>query len=81
MPCIHFTDEQKGRANAPREKVKQPFELPPAGENNRRAFAYLRKQRRPDPDVFTAFKIKYDETEKEIWKTVHRGAGADDAGS
>ncbi len=100
MPYIHFTEEQKLRANAadlveflrfkgelliregsefrlssnhsvtvrgsewydhatekgaPREKVKKPFELPPANENNRRVFAYLLKHRHLDRDVLTTF--------------------------
>ena len=38
-----------------REKVKKEFKLPPANENNRRAFAYLLKHRHLDRDVLTAF--------------------------
>ena len=43
------------RADTPREKVKKEFTLPPANENNRRAFAYLLKHRHLDRDVLTAF--------------------------
>ena len=43
------------RVSAPREKVKKPFELPPANENNRRVFAYLLKHRHLDRDVLTTF--------------------------
>ena len=43
------------QVSAPREKVKKPFELPPANENNRRVFAYLLKHRHLDRDVLTAF--------------------------
>ncbi len=38
-----------------REKERKPFALPPANENNRRAFAYLLKHRHLDRDVLTAF--------------------------
>ena len=34
--------------DTPREKQKKPFVLPPANENNRRAFAYLLKHRHLD---------------------------------
>ncbi len=40
---------------APREKVKKPFELPPANDTNRRVFAYLLKHRHLDRDVLTTF--------------------------
>ena len=43
------------QVDTPREKVKKEFTLPPANENNRRAFAYLLKQRHLDRDVVTAF--------------------------
>lgn len=43
------------QVSAPREKVKKPFELPPANENNRRVFAYLLKHRHLDRDVLTTF--------------------------
>ena len=43
------------QADRPREKVKKEFKLPPANENNRRAFAYLLKHRHLDRDVLTAF--------------------------
>ena len=43
------------QADAPREKVKKEFTLPPANENNRRVFAYLLKHRHLDRDVLTAF--------------------------
>ncbi len=43
------------QVSAPREKVKKPFVLPPASENNRRVFAYLLKHRHLDRDVLTAF--------------------------
>ena len=41
--------------DTPREKEKKPFALPPANENNRRAFAYLLKHRHLDRDVLTTF--------------------------
>ena len=40
---------------APKEKVKKPFELPPANDTNRRVFAYLLKHRHLDRDVLTTF--------------------------
>ena len=43
------------QVDAPREKVKKEFSLPPANDNNRRAFAYLLKHRHLDRDVLTAF--------------------------
>lgn len=43
------------QVSTPREKVKKPFELPPANENNRRVFAYLLKHRHLDRDVLTTF--------------------------
>ena len=43
------------QVDAPREKVKKEFALPPANDNNRRAFAYLLKHRHLDRDVLTAF--------------------------
>ena len=43
------------QVDAPREKVKKPFELPPANENNRRVFAYLLKHRHLDREVLTTF--------------------------
>lgn len=43
------------RVDTPREKVKKPFELPPANENNRRVFAYLLKHRHLDREVLTTF--------------------------
>ena len=43
------------QVDTPREKVKKEFVLPPANENNRRAFAYLLKHRHLDRDVLTAF--------------------------
>ncbi len=45
----------RAQVDAPREKIKKPFELPPANENNKRAFAYLLKHRHLDRDVLTAF--------------------------
>ncbi len=39
----------------PREKVKKPFELPPANQDNRRVFAYLLKHRHLDREVLTTF--------------------------
>ena len=39
----------------PKEKVKKPFELPPANDTNRRVFAYLLKHRHLDRDVLTTF--------------------------
>ena len=47
QPCI--------QVDTPREKVKKTFTLPPASENNRRAFAYLLKHRHLDRDVLTTF--------------------------
>ena len=41
--------------DTPREKVKKPFELPPANKDNRRVFAYLLKHRHLDRDVLTTF--------------------------
>ncbi len=41
--------------DTPQEKERKPFALPPANENNRRAFAYLLKHRHLDRDVLTAF--------------------------
>ena len=41
--------------DAPRKKEKKEFALPPANENNRRAFAYLLKHRHLDRDVLTTF--------------------------
>ena len=43
------------QVTTPREKVKKPFELPPANENNRRVFAYLLKHRHLDREVLTTF--------------------------
>ena len=43
------------QVDASREKVKKEFALPPANDNNRRAFAYLLKHRHLDRDVLTAF--------------------------
>lgn len=43
------------QVSTPREKVKKPFELPPANENNRRVFAYLLKHRCLDREVLTTF--------------------------
>ena len=43
------------QVSTPREKVKKPFELPPANENNRRVFAYLLKHRHLDREVLTTF--------------------------
>ena len=43
------------QTDTPREKVKKEFSLPPANDNNRRAFAYLLKHRHLDRDVLTAF--------------------------
>ena len=43
------------RVNKPKEKVKKPFELPPANKDNRRVFAYLLKHRHLDRDVLTTF--------------------------
>ena len=43
------------QVDTPKEKVKKPFELPPANENNRRVFAYLLKHRHLDREVLTAF--------------------------
>ena len=43
------------QADTPREKVKKEFSLPPANDNNRRAFAYLLKHRHLDRGVLTAF--------------------------
>ena len=43
------------QVTAPREKVKKPFELPPANDTNRRVFAYLLKHRHLDRDVLTTF--------------------------
>ena len=43
------------QVEAPREKMKKDFVLPPANENNRRAFAYLLKHRHLDRDVLTTF--------------------------
>ena len=43
------------QVDTPREKVKKPFELPPANGDNRRVFAYLLKHRHLDRDVLTAF--------------------------
>ena len=37
------------------EKVKKPFELPPANDTNRRVFAYFLKHRHLDRDVLTTF--------------------------
>jgi len=45
----------RSQADTPREKVKKPFTLPPANDNNRRVFAYLLKHRHLDRDVVTAF--------------------------
>ena len=41
--------------DTPGEKVKKPFELPPANKDNRRVFAYLLKHRHLDRDVLTTF--------------------------
>ena len=41
--------------DTPREKVKKPFELPPANKDNRRVFAYLLKHRHLDREVLTTF--------------------------
>ena len=41
--------------DTPREKVRKPFELPPANKDNRRVFAYLLKHRHLDRDVLTTF--------------------------
>ena len=43
------------QVDTPREKAKKEFALPPANENNRRAFAYLLKHRHLDRDVLTTF--------------------------
>lgn len=43
------------QVDTPREKEKKQFALPPANENNRRAFAYLLKHRHLDRDVLTTF--------------------------
>ena len=43
------------QTDTPREKVKKEFNLPPANENNRRAFAYLLKHRHLDRNVLTTF--------------------------
>jgi len=43
------------QVTAPREKVKKPFELPPANQDNRRVFAYLLKHRHLDREVLTTF--------------------------
>ena len=43
------------QVTAPLEKVKKPFELPPANKDNRRVFAYLLKHRHLDRDVLTTF--------------------------
>ena len=43
------------QVDTPREKVRKEFTLPPANDNNRRAFAYLLKHRHLDRDVLTAF--------------------------
>ena len=43
------------QTDTPREKVKKEFSLPPANDNNRRAFAYLLKHRHLDREVLTAF--------------------------
>ncbi|MCX4372378.1 MAG: DUF3991 and toprim domain-containing protein [Dysosmobacter sp.] len=43
------------QVTAPREKVKKPFELPPANKDNRRVFAYLLKHRHLDREVLTTF--------------------------
>lgn len=43
------------QVTTPREKVKKPFELPPANKDNRRVFAYLLKHRHLDRDVLTTF--------------------------
>ncbi len=45
----------RSQADAPREKVKKSFALPPANDTNRRVFAYLLKHRHLDRDVVTAF--------------------------
>ena len=42
----------------PKEKVRQPFELPEANDNMRRVFAYLIKQRCIDRDVLSWFAHK-----------------------
>ena len=41
--------------DTPREKVKKPFALPPANEENKRVFAYLIKHRHLDRGVLAAF--------------------------
>ena len=43
------------QVTAPMEKVKKPFELPPANKDNRRVFAYLLKHRHLDREVLTTF--------------------------
>lgn len=43
------------QVTTPREKVKKPFELPPANDTNRRVFAYLLKHRHLDREVLTTF--------------------------
>ncbi len=43
------------QAAALRKKVKKPFELPPANQDNRRVFAYLLKHRHLDREVLTTF--------------------------
>ncbi len=43
------------QVTAPKEKVKKPFELPPANKDNRRVFAYLLKHRHLDREVLTTF--------------------------
>jgi len=45
----------QSQADTSKGKVKKPFALPPANENNRRVFAYLLKHRHLDRDVVTAF--------------------------
>ncbi len=47
QPCAQMT--------APKEKVKKPFKLPPANQDNRRVFAYLLKHRHLDRDVLITF--------------------------
>ena len=43
------------QVTAPLEKVKKPFELPPANKDNRRVFAYLLKHRHLGREVLTTF--------------------------
>ena len=49
------TGQLYSQVDTPQEKVKKDFNLPPANENNRRAFAYLLKHRHLNRDVLTTF--------------------------